>query len=434
MRPTPRGRYTLSPMLAPSRASAHIAAFTCLALSSLAGCDSPDYTDDAQLPHPNRVPFDRDPARTYFCDLPIPDVTRAGLPKGFCIRKFADLRAARVMAFAPSGELFVSSPSRQTPGGARPGAGQIAVLADDNHDGLADAVANFADALPEVHGLLFANDALYYTLGEGVYRVSYQPGQRAVMGAPTLVTSLPIDAPAARWTHTLARASDGTIYVSQGQYASYTCPPTPRGGGIYRVDPASTQAVQVSTGFRNPMYIRCNPAGTTCFAAELSDDGWGEGSGTMGREKLVVIRGETNFGYPCCAGTNALAPPGRLVGQQCSTVASELLSWPIGDTPFGLDFERGVFPEPYRNGFFVGQHGAFGSWANTRLVWAHVDASGHPTGGFQPFVTGWGRGSGQITGRITDVAFAPDGRLFFTDDDGGAVYWVAPENLAVPTS
>ena len=40
--------------------------------------------------------------------------------------------------------------------------------------------------------------------------------------------------------------------------------------------------------------------------------------------------------------------------------------------------------------------------------------------------------SGLPLQRPADVTFAPDGRLFFADDLGGQVYWVAPDTLTRP--
>src|SRR5215470_2182826 len=53
------------------------------------------------------------------------------VPDGFCAHFFATVPAARQIKFAPGGELFVASPARPTAGGATPGMGAIAVLADD---------------------------------------------------------------------------------------------------------------------------------------------------------------------------------------------------------------------------------------------------------------------------------------------------------------
>lgn len=403
----------------------------------VSSCATPGLEDgfDAGVVHPPRIAFQRAPGRRYFCDLPLDDVTLSGHPSGFCVRRFATVPTPRVLAFAPNGDLFVASPRTQTPGGAPQGRGAIVVLADDDRDG-APTEHTFASGLADVHGLRFGRDgALYLTLGDGVYRASYTPGQRALRGTLERVVSLAGLAPGARWTHTLAQAADGTMYVSVGQYASFTCPSSPYAGAILRVplDRSDARAEVVASGFRNPMYLQCDTRSERCYAAELSDDAWDPASGVLGREKLVRIAGGEDYGYPCCAGQGATAPAGA--GRtDCRGVHRELESWPLHDTPFGMAFApRGVFPQPYDGGFFVALHGAYGSWANTKIVFSPVDPqTGHPTGAWRDFVTGWGVSSQGIRGRLTDLAFAPDGRLFFSDDQGGAVYWVAPEPLAMP--
>jgi glucose/arabinose dehydrogenase len=66
------------------------------------------------------------------------------------------------------------------------------------------------------------------------------------------------------------------------------------------------------------------------------------------------------------------------------------------------------------------------------LVFARVDPATHmPIEGWRDFVGGFGPG-GFALERPSDVAFAPDGRLFFADDEGGGVYWVTPSNLGRP--
>jgi glucose/arabinose dehydrogenase len=416
------------------RTPATILSLVCSAVL-VAGCGRAAAPErDSGVLRPERESFDRDPAVTYLCDLPAPDLARVGYPYGFCVRRFGAVRAARVMAFAPNGDLFVSSPSTRTPGGAPPGAGQIVVLADDNRDGVADAPVEFAGGVTDVHGLLFADDWLYFTTNDGVFRLRYTAGQRRAEGRAERVADLTNLNSAQRWTHGLARAADGTIYVSVGQYGAYVCggPPETRAGAVYRLVPGELRPRAVSYGHRNPLYLRCDPAGTTCYAAELSDDSWNPSTGTLGREKLVVIRDREDYGYPCCAGRASGAPPGRRVNYDCAPVVEELRSWPLHDTPFGMDFERGRWPAPYRNGFFVALHGEFTTWRNTKVVWSPLDAQGRPTGEWQDFLLGFGTSGEGVQGRVTDVVFHADGRLFIADDQAGAIYWMAPETLPQP--
>src|SRR5205807_1078676 len=116
-----------------------------------------------------------------WCDLP-GATSAVTVPAGFCVHEFttAPIPEARTIRFAPNGDLFVAAPSRATVGGAFGGRGVIEVLADDNHDGVAE-VTDFAgpfasgpgdtcasvetDAanLACVHGLAVVDGYLYYT-------------------------------------------------------------------------------------------------------------------------------------------------------------------------------------------------------------------------------------------------------------------------------
>lgn len=376
------------------------------------------------------APVDATPGAP-FCDLPGGIVTGAVVPAGFCIRRYARVRTPRVIKFAPNGDLFVSSPSTGTPGGSPIGLGAILVLPDDDHDGQADSTITFASGLDGVHGLLFprGSDQILFTLDDGLYALPYRAGLRT---SPTAITpSVVADLTGwVRWTHTLAQQMDGSILVSMGQHDFSTCPVTnQRGGSVLRVRLPTTSGGGeiVARGFRNPMYINCMPWGS-CYAAELSGDGW---DSIGGREKLVELHNGDDYGYPCCV-DRGMVVPGTPAGTNCASVAESVQTYTLHDTPFGFDWEPGRWPGMYANGFFVGLHGYVGSWTNTGVQWAPVDPTTHrPTRATVPFVSGWGLGQ-PIPGRVADLQFAPDGRMFFTDDQDGAIYWVAPTDLRMP--
>jgi glucose/arabinose dehydrogenase len=121
--------------------------------------------------------------------------------------------------------------------------------------------------------------------------------------------------------------------------------------------------------------------------------------------------------------------PGAPAGYDCSSVGRELVAIPLHDTPFGFDFERGVFPAPYTHGIFVALHGVITSYGGTGIVWMQTDpVTMRPITSAELFVKGFG----QSVGRATDAIFAPDGRLFIADDTFGKIYWVAPRTLRAP--
>jgi glucose/arabinose dehydrogenase len=360
-------------------------------------------------------------------------VPQGRLPSGYCVKLFAGsadgsvahspVMEPRVMAFAPDGDLFVSAPSMGTPGGAFGGPGAILVLTDDDADGVAE-VHTFLSGVADVHGLAFAPDALYYTTTNALYRVTYAAGQRAMSGTPMQVSAIPNPG---RWTHGLARSVGGVMHVSNGVLAA-ACPARDVG---YVASVTSGAPSMMAVGLRNPMYMRCHFRDELCMAAEMGDDG---GGSYGAREKLFRIRAGTDYGFPCCAGPDLPAPGAT----SCAGITQEEVVIPIGNSPFGFDWERGVWPGAMNGVLCIAQHGSFYStppWLGEGVYCTPTDPTTHvPTANFTMFLGGFSpanAGTARML-RPADVAFAPDGRMFIADDVANAIYWVAPESLARP--
>jgi glucose/arabinose dehydrogenase len=357
------------------------------------------------------------------------------LPAGYCAHYYGNVGNARQIRIAPSGEAFVASPTGSTTGGGPNGQGAIVVLPDDNHDGTAEAPVTFLSGLPNTQGLMFVQGYLYFQDGTQVQRVPYTPSQRTGTGPGQVVIDVQVYRSAIHWPKTFDLADDGTIYVGNGGDQAEVCQqPMPFHGGILKIDGTSGGA-QVAMGLRNPIAVRCSRGHDLCFALELAMD---YSATAGGREKLLPIHAGDSWGFPCCAATN-VPYPGITPVPDCSGVASEQDAFVIGDTPFGLDFEPGLWPAPYTWSAFVATHGAFGSWVGARLVAIAVDpATGMPgkgsnlgggdAGAMSDFATGWDDGT-QSHGRPAAVTFAPDGRLFLANDNNGEIFWIAPMSL-----
>lgn len=417
------------------------------------------------------------PAAQHFCDLagsyqstaPGVSVVTGGasvgsalnylhLPIGFCAHFFARVGNPRDLRFAPSGELFVSSPSHPTTGGGQFSSGAadaILVLADDDGDGVAELTRTFLKdqqgrdvVLKQTVGLLFANGYLYYQDGTRIMRVPYTPGDRTTMAASEQVADITIYVDGLHWPKTLDMADDGTIYVGNGSYENEGNPGYPEcymenrpfRGGILKLD-GSPGGTPVAKGFRNPISVKCQRGHNLCFAIELAKDySYGQG----GREKIIPIHDGDDWGFPCCASKDLpysfIQPP-----PDCSHVSKESDSFYIGNTPFDLDFETGKWPEPWKNRAFVPLHGAAGTWTGARVVAIDSDSmsgqllpgsdlTGMSDGAMVDFATGWNRDTldNVANGRPAVVAFAEDGRLFLANDYNGDIIWIAPLDLPIP--
>jgi glucose/arabinose dehydrogenase len=361
-----------------------------------------------------------------------PDLTWLTLPQGFCAHYFANVPNARQLRFAPGGELFVASPVTSTTGGGPNGLAGIAVLPDDNKDGLADTQNLFLGQLASTQGLLFTEGFFYYQDGTRIRKMPYKSGDRLGVKPGDIAVDITVYTSGLHWPKTLDQADDGTIYVANGGDQGEACDPThPFHGGILAID-GTPGGAQISKGYRNPIAVRCQRGHNNCFAAELALD---YSALQGGREKLVPIRKGDDIGFPCCASKD-LPYMGVVPVPDCSKIASESGSFIIGDTPFGVEFDLGAWPAPYTDHIFVPLHGEFGSWAGARMVAIATDPAtgmaipatdlmGHPTEAMKDFATGWDDGL-HLHGRPAAVAMSADGRLFVGNDVNGDIFWIAP--------
>jgi|HubBroStandDraft_1064217.scaffolds.fasta_scaffold02815_7 glucose/arabinose dehydrogenase len=404
----------------------------------------------------------------------LPDVSYIDVPVGFCVHYFANVGNARQIRFAPSGEAFVASPTGGTTSGGQNGLSAIVVLPDDDNDGVADKTITFLDksvaqpgmGLVYTQGMLFNGGYFYYQDGDPlasppistIERIPYVPGDRAPSGPSELVADIGANhhQDGLHWVKSLDVADDGTIYVGNGGSQGDLCvqPPWPFLGGILKLDGTPGGSI-VARGLRNPNAVRCSRGHNLCFALELAKDYSGPGSAGVstpsqaGREKFIAIHQGDDWGFPCCAtqGIPYADPPYQV---DCSGVAPIDDSFLIGDTPFGLDFEPGLWTGMWAGRVFIANHGAAGTWTGARMVSIAMDPTtglplpgtnytydgptldGGPNGdmgSLVDFATGWDNGMNPSHGRPTAVAFSPDDRLFLTNDTTGDIVWIAPASL-----
>jgi glucose/arabinose dehydrogenase len=383
-------------------------------------------------------------------DASLPDLSWLTVPTGFCLHHFANVPETRQLRTGPGGDLFVASPGQSTAGGAAGGRSAILVLPDDDHDGLADSQQTFVGNLMVTQGMTFARGYFYFQDGATIRRVAFTSGDRTPSAPIEPVTTITAPQSLDHFPKVVDVAQDGTVYVANGSDQGESCLATRVVvGAIFKVLPDGTNSV-VTSGFRNPIALRCEANHNVCLVAELAKDGSG---GDGGREKIVAVRQGDNWGFPCCAAANVpysgmeFQDTGQTVQpSDCANVTPESVSFEIGHTPFGIDFETGNWPAPWGNRAFVSLHGVVGSYDGSRVVGialdpktglplpsSDVESGSSDAPNMMDFVTGWDTGTGLNNhGRATAVTFGSDGRMYVGDDTLGEIFWVAPVGLMRP--
>jgi glucose/arabinose dehydrogenase len=344
---------------------------------------------------------------------PSADLSTIRLPPGFSIEFFArDLGYPRFLAVDPRGTLVVSVPR----------AGRVVALPDENRDGRADGVVPVVEGLELPHGLAFLDGQLYVAETGRVLRFDYDPATRRVRGGPTVIVP---DLPArgSHWTRTIAIGPDRRLYVSVGSSCNSCEERDARRAAIYRYDLDGRRGAPFATGLRNAVGIAFRP-GTPDLWATVNGRDW-LGDDRPG-EYITRIEESGFYGWPYChwTATGPLPDPDLGGGDRCKAARRPDVLYQAHTAPLGLAFYMGSqFPAEYRGDLFVALHG---SWNRAVPVGYKVIRVRHggPAPAAEDFATGWLAGA-RYWGRPVDLAVAPDGALFLSDDGLGAVYRIS---------
>jgi glucose/arabinose dehydrogenase len=367
-----------------------------------------------------------------------------------CVYVYADgLAAARQMAFAPNGDLFVNN-------------GAVTVLWDADHDGASqpNERAQFASAAGLNHGLAFSRDQkfVYASSATAVFRWAYVSGQRtAAAAAETVIAGIPSGG---HTTRTLAFDSSGRLYVSVGsasnvdvtqqewdtraQIRRFTLPSSLPNGGLAYAD-----GEVIARGMRNEvgLFIDANDHAWSVENGRdnLSDpDLGGDIHNDNPGEEINFIDGQgaTFYGYPLCFSEYAAAGgmgPGTQWADQTldptlqktdafcrdtNSVHPPAWAMPAHWAPLGIIQYTGS-SLPFAGDLLIAAHG---SWNRQPAVGrviarAHLE-QGHVVSltsivGEKDSVGALQEGTWNV--RPVDLRQGPDDAVYVSDDQGGRV-------------
>ena len=333
------------------------------------------------------------------------------LPDGFSITVFAKAPGARSLALAEDlGAVIIST--RQDTVYAVP-------LRDD--DGLRPTYPVLR-GLTSPNGIAWKDGYLYVVEQHRVTRY-HAPSIDALMDAkPEILFD---DLPDKDWhgNRYIRFGPDGALYVGVGA-ACNVCSLHGFEGSILKFAPGHWDTPEIiATGVRNTVGIDFHPATGQIFFTDNGADGMGDDSPPD--ELNALTAPGAHFGFPWYGGGEDRAPHFRLLPVPSGMVAP-VVRFQAHVAPLGVDFYSGrMFPKAYQNDAFVAQHG---SWNRSSPVGYQIrrvrfDTAGKVIG-HEPFIEGWLRSNGDVTGRPVDLEELPDGSLLISDDAAGLIYRV----------
>lgn len=350
-------------------------------------------------------------------------------PEGFTVTKFADgFENPRWTYIAPNNDIFVVE------SGTRTSKNQIIILRDKDKDGKFETREVFLKDLNRPFGMLVLKDFFYVANTDGLYRYPYKNTPLKLETKGTKILELPAGGYNNHWTRNIIANPEGTkIYVSVGSGSNVGengMDKEVRRAAILEINPDGTGEKIYAAGIRNPVGMDWNPINKELWTAvnerdELGDD--------LVPDYITSVKRDAFYGWPYAYYGNNLDP--RMKGERKDLAAKSVVpDVPVGahTASLGLAFyNKTAFPEKYRNGAFVGQHG---SWNRAKISGYKVVfvpfANGKPSGKPEDFLTGFisNPDKAEVYGRPVAVTVMQDGSLLVNDDSGNTIWKVTANN------
>ncbi|WP_299781590.1 sorbosone dehydrogenase family protein [uncultured Formosa sp.] len=348
-------------------------------------------------------------------------------PEGFTVTKLADgFKNPRWTYIGPNGDIFICEANTKN------SAGLITILRDKNNDGNIELRETFLDALKQPLGMLIIDNYFYVANTDGLYKYPYKVGQTKLdPDESKKIVDLPAGGYNNHWTRNIiTNKAEDKIYISVGSASNvgeYGMDEEVRRANILEVDIDGSNEKVYASGLRNPVGMDWNPVNMELWTAVNERDEIGD---NLVPDYVTSVKEGGFYGWPY-AYYGQIEDP-RQKGKAPDLVAKTIVpDVSVGPHTASLGFtfyNKERFPDTYKNGAFVGQHG---SWNRSELSGYRVVyipfIDGKPNGKPQDFLTGFisEENNTEVYGRPVCVTVTPYGDLLVNDDAGDTVWKVS---------
>ena len=347
-------------------------------------------------------------------------------PAGFKVELYASgLDNPRWMRTAPNGDIFLAE--------SEPG--RIRVFRGMTSDGKAEQMQIFADGLKRPYGIAFyppGPDPQWVYIGDEneVIRFPYHNGDLKATGASQHIADLP--AGGGHWTRAVEFSPDGKrMFVAVGSASNVDDPDTHPGekdrADILVCDPANCELKVYAYGIRNAGGgIKVNPQNGELWCSVNERDALGD---NLVPDYITHVEEGGFYGWPWWY-IGAHQDPrhkGKHPELKDKAIVPDVLLQPHNASLEFLFYDGDKLPAEFKGDIFASEHG---SWNKTvrvgyEVIRVPLHQTGHATGEYQDFLTGFVLPDGQVWGRPVGITEAPDGSLLVSDDGSNSIWRVS---------
>ncbi len=347
-------------------------------------------------------------------------------PEGFKVEMYSSgLENPRLLRTAPNGDIFLAESQ----------AGKILVFRGLTSDGKPEQQAVFAEGLKKPYGIAFyppGADPQWVYVGDTneIVRFPYHKGDLKAGGASQHVADLPDGG--GHWTRAVDFSKDGkTLYVGVGSASNVDDPDTHESeknrADILACDPSNCQLKVYAYGIRNAGGgIRVNPMTGELWCSVNERDALGD---NLVPDYITHVQEGGFYGWPWwyIGGHQDPRHEGKHPELKDKAIVPDVLLQPHNASLEFTFYEGDKFPAEYKGDLFASEHG---SWNKATRVGYEViriplHQSGHASGEYQDFLTGFVLPDGRVWGRPVGITVAPDGSLLVSDDGSNTIWRVS---------
>ncbi|HEX8357741.1 MAG TPA: sorbosone dehydrogenase family protein, partial [Segetibacter sp.] len=363
--------------------------------------------------------------------------------EGFTVTKFAEnLNNPRWIYIAPNGDILVAEASTEESAlkkvkGAISGknksqnvgnsGNKVLLFRDRNGDGKVEESSIFVENLNKPFGMVIIGNHFYVANTDALMQYDYQPNATKITGTGTKLLELPAGGYNNHWTRNLIASKDNSkIFISVGSGSN-----NGENGMEYEVRRATILEVNTdgtgeriyASGLRNPVGMAWAPGSNTLWTAVNERDGLGD---DLVPDYITSVKENGFYGWPYAYFGQHEDP--RMKDQQKPELVKKTLVPDVAlgahTASLGLAFdEKGILPEKFKGGAFVGQHGSWNrsQFSGYKVVYVPF-RNGKPSGPPQDFLTGFLTGDdNKAYGRPVGIAFTENAML--VADDASNTIW-----------
>ncbi len=347
-------------------------------------------------------------------------------PAGFKVQLYAaGLDNPRWLRTAPNGDIFL----------AESDAGRVRVFRGMTDDGKPEQMQVFASGLKKPYGIAFyppGPDPQWIYVGNTneVIRFPYHNGDLKASGESQHIADLPSNG--GHWTRAVDFSSDGKkMFVAVGSASNDddvdTHPGEKDRADILVCDPANCQLKVYAYGIRNPGGgIAVNPQTGELWCSVNERDALGD---NLVPDYITHVEEGGFYGWPWWY-IGAHQDPrqaGKHPELKDKVIVPDVLLQPhnasLELTFYGAD----EFPAEYKGDIFASEHGSWNKAVRVgyEVIRVPLHQTGHATGEYQDFLTGFVLPDGHVWGRPVGITVAPDGSLLVSDDGSNSIWRVS---------